>query len=236
MLTAMKRRPPSVHRTPRAPLVDRLAEVRRLVRGRRVIDLGFADEGEMAAKRESGQWLHEVVVAEARETVGVDANADAVAHAQELGFDGRVADVEDPAAVAALALPPAEVVLAGELLEHLDRPGAFLEAVKPLVAPGGALVLTTPNAHALTNVLAGLVGRELVNPDHVAWLSWRTIETLLTRHGWRLERVAYYRFPPVESGPLLQRLVFAAYQTLFVPLFHVRPNLADGIIATARLA
>jgi 2-polyprenyl-3-methyl-5-hydroxy-6-metoxy-1,4-benzoquinol methylase len=229
-------RAPSVHRVPPSRLVDRVSEIRRLVRGRSVIDLGFVDEGQMAAKSGRGTWLHEVVRAEARTCVGVDADARGVERAGELGFDARVADVEDPEALAGLGLEPAEVVLAGELVEHLDRPGRFLDAVKSLVAPAGVLVLTTPNAHALTNTFGALAGRELVNPDHVSWLSWRTLETLLSRHGWRLEELAYYRFPPVESGARAPRLVFNVYQFAARPLFRLRPNLADGLLAVARLA
>ncbi|MHB8468223.1 MAG: class I SAM-dependent methyltransferase [Gaiellaceae bacterium] len=228
-------RPPHVHRVPRARFVDRLEAIRALVRGRSVIDLGFVDEGELRAKRDRGTWLHDVARAGARSCIGIDADPAGIAHARELGLDVRAADVENRDALAALALEPAEVVLAGELVEHLDRPGDFLDAIKVLVAPGGALVLTTPNAHALTNVLGALAGRELVNPDHVAWLSWRTLATLLARHGWRLEELTYYRFPHVDSGPRAQRTLFNSYQAVAAPLFRWRPALADGILAVARL-
>ena len=224
-----------MHRLPRARLVDRVAELRSLVRGRRVIDLGFVDEGQIDVKRARGTWLHAVVAAEAREALGVDADEAGVARARELGFEAYNADVEDRAALEALELEAGEIVLAGELLEHLDRPADFLEAVKALVAPDGRLVLTTPNAHSLTNALAAVAGRELVNPDHVSWLSWRTLETLLGRHGWRVERLSYYRFPRVEGGPPVARAAFNAYQTIALPLFRLRPNLADGIIVVASL-
>jgi SAM-dependent methyltransferase len=229
-------RPPSVHRVPRARLVDRLEELRRLTRGRRVIDLGFVDEGQMDSKRSRGSWLHAALAAEARELVGIDADAEGIERARELGYESHTADVESGVEIADLALEPADVVVAGELVEHLDRPGDFLDAVKPLVAADGVLVLTTPNAHSLTNVLGALAGRELVNPDHVAWLSWRTLETLLTRHGWALESLAYYRFPKVEGGALPPRLAFNGYQAAARPLFRWRPNLADGILVVARLA
>ncbi|HEY1368715.1 MAG TPA: methyltransferase domain-containing protein [Gaiellaceae bacterium] len=228
-------RPPSIHRVPPARLVDRTEVVLGLVRGRRVIDLGFVDEGQMTAKRERRSWLHELVRNAAREAVGIDADADGVARARTLGFDAHAADVENAASLRSLELEPADVVIAGELLEHLDLPGAFLEAVKALVVPGGVLVLTTPNAHGLTNVLAGLAGRELVNADHVAWLSWRTLTTLLGRHGWRLDELAFYRLPPAANGTRRQAALFNAYQTLAQPLFRARPNLADGIVAVARL-
>jgi SAM-dependent methyltransferase len=225
--------PPSVHRLPSARLVDRVAEVLTLVRGKSVIDLGFVDEGRLLSKRDHGIWLHEQVVAAARGVVGIDADEAGVARARELGFAAHAADVEDERSLGGLGVEPAEVVLAGELLEHLDRPGAFLEAVKQLVVPGGTLVLTTPNGHALTNVLAGIAGRELVNPDHVGWFSWRTLVTLLDRHGWRLESLSYYPFPRVQSGAALPRVAFNTYQALLRPVFRVRPNLADGIIAVA---
>jgi len=234
MLRAMSELPPpSVHRLPAARLVDRVDEVMTLVSGKSVIDLGFVDEGRLSCKRDHGVWLHEQVAAAAREAVGIDADETGVAHARDLGFAAHVADVEDERSLAALGVEPAEIVLAGELLEHLDRPGAFLEAVKQLVAPGGALVLTTPNGHALTNVLAGIAGRELVNPDHVAWFSWRTLVTLLGRHGWRLDSLSYYPFPRVQSGAAAPRVAFNTYQALLRPLFRLRPNLADGIVAVA---
>jgi SAM-dependent methyltransferase len=225
-----------VHRVPRVTFIDRVEVIRSLVRGRRVIDLGFVDEDQMAAKHVRGDWLHQIVCAEARQCVGVDVDAAGVELARGLGFDAYSADLQDRIAVADLRLDPAELVLAGELLEHLDRPGDFLEAVKALVAPGGLLVLTTPNAHALTNVFGAVAGKEFVNPDHVGWFSWKTLETLLQRHGWRLDFIAFYRFPRVESGPRLQRTIFNAYQVLAAPFFRLRPQLADGILASARLA
>jgi SAM-dependent methyltransferase len=240
MLAAMTKalpdlRPPSVHRAPPARLVDRLAALRTLVRDRRVIDLGFVDEGQMRAKVGRGTWLHEVVADAARGIVGVDADVAGVEQARALGFEAYAADVEDDDSVASLGLEPADVVLAGELIEHLDRPGPFLDAVKQLLAPGGSLVLTTPNAHALTNVLGALTGRELVNPDHVAWFSWRTLATLLSRHGYRVASIDYYRFPHVESGAPAARVLFNAYQAVARPLFALRPNLADGILVVAQL-
>jgi len=207
-----------------------------LVRGLRVIDLGFVDEGMMHAKLRHGSWLHEELAAEAAELVGIDADPEGVSEARALGYDAHVADVESAHALSELGLEQADVVVAGELLEHLDCPGAFLDAVKVLVRPRGSLALTTPNAHGLTNVLGALAGRELVNPDHVAWLSWRTLATLLGRHGWRIETLCYYRFPEVESGTRALRVLFTVYQRLARPLFRLRPSLADGLLVVARLA
>jgi len=38
-----------------------------------------------------------------------------------------------------------DYVVAGELIEHLLNPGAFLAAAKGWIAEGGTLIITTPN-------------------------------------------------------------------------------------------
>ena len=231
---------PSIHKLPRTRVGAREDIVLGLARNKRVIDLGFVDEGRLSVKRERGVWLHDDLQRAARELVGIDFDAGGVALANELGYKAYQADCQDREGIRALGLEPAEVVVAGELIEHLDRPGAFLDAVKLLVAPSGLLVITTPNALSLTNFLAGILGRELVNPDHVSWASVQTSKTLLMRHGWDLHDVVFYRFPSVrdssDSGRVsrAQVAIFTAYQALARPVFRFRPWLADGLVLVAQ--
>jgi hypothetical protein len=229
----------SVHRVPNARLVDRTGFVTSYIAGKSVVDLGFVDQSRMSSKRELGTWLHASVARVARSAVGIDSDPGGVELARELGYDAYVADCEDRDALAELGLQPADVVVAGEIIEHLDQPGRFLEAVKVLVKDEGALLITTPNACSMTNFASGLMGRELVNPDHVGWYSWHTLQTLLGRHGWALRDVRYYGFPRVSAPPAapfgerMQTRVFNTYQRVSKPLFRLRPPLADGIIVVA---
>jgi SAM-dependent methyltransferase len=231
----------SVHRPPRAQLVDRVEFIKTFVTGQDVVDLGFVDESRMVSKHATGTWLHALVAANARAATGIDSDPAGVSLARELGYDAYAADCEDREALAALALAPADVVLAGELIEHLDQPGRFLEAIKVLLKPEGALLITTPNAPSMTNFIGSLMRRELVNPDHVTWSSWHTLKTLLGRHGWTIREVAYYGFPDVRvptsasRGEKARVHSFNLYQRICRPLFRVRPTLADGIIVVAAL-
>ena len=88
--------------------------------------------------------------------------------ASEHGFEAHAVDAQSPKAVASLGLEPADVVIAGEVVEHLDAPGPFLRAMRELAARDGLLVVTTPNAYRLLNVLAPTLGVELVHPDHTS--------------------------------------------------------------------
>jgi SAM-dependent methyltransferase len=232
---------PSLHRLrSRPPLVDRVAWLEDEVASRRVIHLGFVDAERTDDKTASGAWLHERLSQRARQVVGIDLDVAAVAAAERVGYEAYSCDLQDPEAVKALRLEPAELVVAGELIEHLDCPGLFLEAVHPLLAPGGSLVLTTPNATALTSVLVALSRREWTSPHHVTMYSWRTLATLLDRHGWKLhELLFYYRGkragPEAAARPGLAG-AFNLYERGIRPLLRAFPTVADGLIIVARSA
>jgi hypothetical protein len=111
--------------------------------------------------------------------------------------------------------------------------------VKCLLRPDGRLVLTTPNGLSLTNFLGSVFGRELVNPDHVSWYSWKTLSSLLARHGWTIEEFAHYPFPRLHATTNFTRSqkaqvrLFNGYQMIARQLFRLSPALADGMILIA---
>lgn len=232
---------PSLHRLRSRPaLVDRVSWLEHEVTRRRVIHLGFVDVERLDDKTASGAWLHERLSRRASHIVGIDLDPAGVATAQKSGFEAYSCDLQDRAAVESLQLEPVELVVAGELIEHLDCPGRFLDAIHPLLAPDGKLILTTPNAAALTNVLVALGMREWSSPHHVAMYSWRTIATLLDRHGWRLSDLLFYyrgkRTGPEAAARRGLAAAFNSYERAIRPLLRVFPTVADGLIVVAEQA
>ena len=188
-----------VHQLPHARLVDRITYLRDRARNRRVVHLGFADARCAAFQTTHDAWLHGTLAAVASEIVGLDIEDDGVLAARRAGYEAYRVDCRDREEVARLDLAPADVVVIGELIEHLDDPGSMLDAVTPLVAPDGVIVITTPNGHGLFNVCAALAGRELNHPDHVTLYSWYTLSNLLHRHGWSPIETALY-IPVLKSA------------------------------------
>lgn len=229
-----------VHKLPHAQLVERIPHLTALATGKRVVHVGFADAGYQEMQEQAGTWLHAHLARAASSLVGIDLDEAGVQAARDAGFEAHVADCRDPEALAALALEPADLVIAGEVIEHLDDPGAFLDGLHALLAPTGRLVVTTPNASGLLNSAAAVVGAEINHPDHVVLFSWRTLTNLLGRHGWRHVETATY-VPAVKEAPAetlgmkLQGLGGKA--ALAVERWGGRlgaPFLADGLIVTAR--
>ncbi len=97
--------------------------------------MGFVDAGCADANAGAGAWLHEHLARDARELVGLDLDTAGVERARAQGYEAHVVDCRDAEAVRALGLGAADVVVAGEVIEHLDDPGAFLDGLHALVAP-----------------------------------------------------------------------------------------------------
>jgi predicted TPR repeat methyltransferase len=202
-------------------------------RDRRVVHVGFVDEHRLETKLGQGTWLHARLAETASSLVGLDVEEEGVRWATERGFEAHIVDAQSPEAVAALGLEPAEVVIAGEVVEHLDAPGPFFQALRELVGPRGLLVVTTPNAYRLLNFLAPAAGVELVHPDHTAWHSPHTLANLLARNGWELEGAAYYQNPAPSFDGAAGALVRGA-RALFVRFGRLAPYWSDGLVVWAR--
>lgn len=231
-----------VHHLPEAKVVDRIEYVSGLARGKRVIHVGFVDAGYEDMQAATGTWLHEHLAAVASSIVGIDVDEAGVERAKARGYEAYVADGRQPDVLASLGIEPAELLIAGEVIEHLDDPGSFLDGLHGLLAPGGTLVLTTPNASGLLNGFAAMAGAEINHPDHVVLFSWRTLTNLLARHGWEHVRTATY-VPAVKQakgqGLSGRVLGLAGRFVLFLERSIGRgwaPFVADGLIVESRPA
>jgi 2-polyprenyl-3-methyl-5-hydroxy-6-metoxy-1,4-benzoquinol methylase len=228
------------HALPRTSIVERIPWLVEQCRGKRVIHVGFADAGFREEQGRAGSWLHGHLWDVATELVGVDADEPGVRAASDAGYEAHVADCTDTEAIAALDIEPADVVLAGEIIEHLDAPGPFLEAMSELCRPDGRLIVTTPNAYGLVNVVASMTRRVEVNhPDHVVMFTWRTLSEMLRRNGWSPDETVTY-VPVLRERGERSRVEAAAVNTVLRAERLLgrlgRPFSADGLIVTARRA
>jgi 2-polyprenyl-3-methyl-5-hydroxy-6-metoxy-1,4-benzoquinol methylase len=100
------------------------------------------------------------------------------------------------AAEDAVDLPVADRVLLVEVIEHLEAPWTTLRAAARLVAPGGRLVLSTPNIATLRNRLElGLRGHlTSFRPDYLPHISPalpHVINRILAEEGLTVEAPRY---------------------------------------------
>jgi SAM-dependent methyltransferase len=111
------------------------------------------------------------------QVVGVDVDREALAEAAKLGIETRWADVDEP-----LPFPDAtfDVVVAGELLEHIPRPDSLVGEARRVLRPGGRVVGSVPNAFRLRNRLRFLAGQPPENdPTHLHMFTPAAVRDLL---------------------------------------------------------
>lgn len=187
-----------LHEVPDAEVVDRAKFIVGRATGKVVLDIGASGP------------MHEAIVAVARRTFGIDRPAanqvsSAAPCDQELesgtdvkfGIDLDWRDSHLP------RLPDIELVVCGEVLEHLSNPGWLLDRIR-LVYPKAPVIVTAPNAFAE-------IGRrhlerdetENVNIDHVAYYSWRTLKTLVERAGYKVAEHYWYNGRPLFAEGLV---------------------------------
>jgi 2-polyprenyl-3-methyl-5-hydroxy-6-metoxy-1,4-benzoquinol methylase len=99
----------------------------------------------------------------------------------------------EPAETVLKELDPVDRILLVETIEHLEAPWTVLREAARLLAPGGRVVVTTPNISSLRNRLSLLLRGELAtfrsdNRAHLAPALPHTIEAVMREEGLTVSR------------------------------------------------
>jgi len=163
--------------------------------GRRVLDLGCRYGALTRA------------YAQGNDVTGVDVDREALAEAAKLGIDTQWADVDEPLPFADSSF---DVVVAGELLEHVRDPGRLVAEAMRVLRPDGEFIASVPNAFRLKNRLRFLLGRKPEeDPTHLHMFSPTEVRALLA--GFENPRLHFIagRLVPLHGPLFANDIVFA---------------------------
>jgi 2-polyprenyl-3-methyl-5-hydroxy-6-metoxy-1,4-benzoquinol methylase len=207
--------------------VDRRTYILDACRDRRVLHLGCVDHPFLHERLASGDLLHAAIDACAAELWGIDLDRTGLETLRAAGFTNLYeADIERLESVAITGR--FDVIVAGEIIEHLTSPGAFLRQVPRLLAPGGRLLVTVPSAQSIRLAANALRRVEVVHPDHKAYFSPHTLTELLQSSG-----LAVVDLRPYWAKPRRSPALYAAYDHVLYATKLVSPWLGEGLVATA---
>lgn len=163
----------------RDEIPDRLGFLLERCQGQRVLDIGCVAHD--VARMRSPDWLHGRLTSVAASCLGVDVLEDGVSEMTSRGFSAVVHDFSTGTGPLA-SHGPFDVIVAGELIEHVEDLGMLFRAARELLDPAGSLIITTPNPYAPHRVKAGQLGLCWENADHIVYAFPSGVAELAERH------------------------------------------------------
>lgn len=150
-----------------------------------VLDLGCVQHNPENYK--SRYWLHKALAHVANTLEGLDLYEDGIEYLREHGYHVHFGNAEG------FDLGKQyDVIVAGDIIEHLEDLRGFLTSCRSHLRPGGKLLISTPNPWYWRNVVkAFLFGEVGNNPEHTLWMCPVTLNQLLSRHNMKIQHWHY---------------------------------------------
>jgi SAM-dependent methyltransferase len=179
---------------------DRCQYISHLARGKKVLDIGVVEHFTDAAQKY--EWLHAHLSGVASSCLGVDILEDEIHELRKLGYHVRCFDVAQKSLDETF-----NVIVIGDVIEHVGNPGALIKNAANMLETGGRLVVTTPNPWYLNPVLKNIFGGKPFSDsaDHVTWFDPSTMLEIAQRAGLKLDSYAGIKMR--RSGTLLSNIV-----------------------------
>lgn len=198
---------------------DRAAYLVAQARGKRTLHVGCTDAPITADRLADGTLLHLTLRRVTQSILGIDISKEGLALLQAHGCDDvSLVDAEH------LDLPERfECILAGDVLEHLNNPGMFIDGARRHLTDNGELIIGVPSALSAGIVKTWLHTREDVHRDHTFYFSPKTLAELCRRHGLLPTKLVFTTQPALPSESRL----FVAVRSM---LTRLQPALSPSLI------
>jgi len=154
-------------------------------RNKDVLDIGCVQHNPENYK--SQYWLHKAIREVASSLVGIDLYQPGVDYLNNRGFNVIFGDAQQFDLGKSF-----DVIMAGDVIEHLEDFHGFLESCKRHMHHESRLIISTPNPWYWRNVLKAALHKEVSsNPEHTCWFCPRTLRQLAKRHNLEVGEIVF---------------------------------------------
>jgi 2-polyprenyl-3-methyl-5-hydroxy-6-metoxy-1,4-benzoquinol methylase len=150
-----------------------------------VLDLGCIQHNPENYK--SKYWLHKALYEVSKEVKGLDFYEEGVNYLKNKNYDVFIDNAENFDTGEKY-----DVIVAGDLIEHLENLWGFLESCKKHLHNDGKLLISSPNPWYWRNIAKVFyLGQVSTNPEHTLWMCPTVLGQLVNRHGMKLRKWHY---------------------------------------------
>jgi len=154
-----------------------------------VLDLGCIRHNAEYALSDPN-WLHHKIKSVAKRIVGVDYMPSEIEKLQAAGYDIIYGDVTKPLSIN----ENFDVIVAGDLIEHLSNFAGFFDNCTSLLNFAGILIVTTPNPFYIDEYhFVSFKKSYLINPEHTCWIDPQALSQLAARFGYRIDELYFIK-------------------------------------------
>lgn len=181
---------------------ERFFYIKPWIEGKKVLDIGVVanDRKNKIEIDKSEDWSHKNIKKHSKECLGIDIDKHGLDYLKNKGYDVFVADAEKFDLNQKF-----EVIVAGEIIEHLSNFEGFFKSIKKHLEKDGVLIITTPNPFIWFRFKDLMLGKTLsVNPGHTCWFDGVTLKLVLKRFGFKIIDIKYCN---LSSGTFKMRML-----------------------------
>ena len=194
--------------------------------GKSILHLGCVDSPFVESRIAKGLLLHQRISTINPDVTGVDLDSDGIEFMRDqIGikdlYKGNIEKLDE------LGLSKKfDVVLAPEIIEHINNPGLFFSAALNVLENNGELVITVPNSLFIKSFIHAIFRRENVHPDHNFYFSPVTLKHLVESNGFSvLELFPYWSQPREGVVGIIDRIISSVK--------YLSAWLGDGLVVRA---
>lgn len=209
---------------------DKFEMVASYCKGKEVLDIGCVEELSDFSPERISKTQHFALKKVASRLVGIDLEEKGVNAFKEMGFECYSCLAEN---AHLLKIGQYDVILIGDIIEHIPDPHSFLIGIRPLLRNDGVVLCTTPNALSYSNALFVLAGKRLTRYQHVCWYCKITLRNLFLYSGYQLVDTHFCNFSKTARNPLRKLLdnFFCSLREEFSPhlfgVFRINPDYVE---------
>jgi 2-polyprenyl-3-methyl-5-hydroxy-6-metoxy-1,4-benzoquinol methylase len=151
------------------------------IQGKNVLDIGVGDIGH--------RFLHKFISENSKKAKGIELDSKRAKYLKRKGYDVEIGNAET-----FVLNEKFDVVIAGDLIEHLNNPGMMLDNVKRHLKRNGLFIFNTPNIYSINFLLRGLFqgGDVKQFSEHSLGFTEPLIRELLKRHNFQIQELKYF--------------------------------------------